>query len=48
MKKSNENLIPLDFSPVDEQFGQLADTLYVNTYIYIEKSVSNFLFFRSK
>jgi hypothetical protein len=35
MKKSNENLIPLDFSPVDEQFGQLADTLYVN--IYIEK-----------
>jgi len=34
MKKSNENLIPLDFSPVDEQFGQLADTLYVNIYIY--------------
>ncbi|CAF4079785.1 unnamed protein product, partial [Rotaria sp. Silwood2] len=26
MKKSNENLIPLDFSPVDEQYRQLIDT----------------------
>jgi hypothetical protein len=30
MKKSNENLIPLDFSPVDEQCRQLADTFHVN------------------
>jgi len=30
MKKSNENLIPLDFSPVDEQFRQLTDTFHVN------------------
>ncbi|CAM4782634.1 unnamed protein product, partial [Rotaria magnacalcarata] len=26
MKKSSENLIPLDFSPVDEQYRQLVDT----------------------
>ena len=29
MKKSNENLIPLDFSPVDEQYRQLVDTFEV-------------------
>lgn len=32
MKKSNENLIPLDFSPVDEQFRQLIDTFDVNIF----------------
>jgi hypothetical protein len=32
MKKSNENLIPLDFSPVDEQFHQLIDTFHVNIF----------------
>jgi hypothetical protein len=30
MKKSNENSIPLDFSPIDEQYRQLADTFEVN------------------
>lgn len=30
MKKSNEKLIPLDFSPVDEHFHQLIDIYDVN------------------
>jgi hypothetical protein len=30
MKKSNENLIPLNFAPVDEQYKQLAETFEVN------------------
>ena len=29
MKKSNENLVPLNFAPIDEQYKQLADTLEV-------------------
>jgi hypothetical protein len=30
MKHANENLIPLDFSPIDEQYRQLADAFEVN------------------
>ena len=30
MKKSNEDLIPVDFSPVDAQHRQLADMFHVN------------------
>ena len=29
MKKSNENLIPLDFSPIEEQCRQLSETFRV-------------------
>jgi hypothetical protein len=32
MKKSNENLIPVDFSPVDEQYRQLSDNFRVNIF----------------
>jgi hypothetical protein len=30
MKRSNEGLIPVDFSPVDEQYRLLADIFHVN------------------
>ena len=29
MKKSNENLIPVEFSPVDDQYRQFAETFHV-------------------
>jgi len=29
MKKANENLVPLNFAPVDEQYKQLADSFEV-------------------
>jgi hypothetical protein len=29
MKKANENLVPLNFAPVDEQYRQLMDTFEV-------------------
>ena len=32
MKNSNENYIPLDFSPVDEQFRQLLSTFHVTIF----------------
>lgn len=34
MKKSNENSIPVDFTPVDEQFRQLVDTLTVISFFF--------------
>ena len=33
MKKSNETFIPVDFSPIDEQFHQLADAFHVTIYL---------------
>lgn len=30
MKKSNENLVPLDFNPIEDQYRQLIDTFDVN------------------
>jgi hypothetical protein len=43
MKKSNEDLIPIDFSPVDEQYRQLADTFHVNIFLKIHFSLQSFL-----
>lgn len=37
MKSANENLIPLDFSPVDEQYRQLSDTFHVRFIQSLEK-----------
>ena len=34
MKKSNENSIPVDFTPVDEQIRQLVDTLTVISFFF--------------
>ena len=35
MKKSNENLVPLNFAPIDEQYKQLVDTFEVFSNIFL-------------
>jgi len=48
MKNSNENFIPLDFSPVDEQFRQLVEIFHVNIsqiffrFILFSSSIANY------
>lgn len=42
MKKSNENLVPLDFSPVEEQCRQLSETFRVDI-SFLRLCSSNFV-----
>ena len=41
MKKSNENIVPLDFSPIEEQCRQLSETFRVS--LHLAQSLENLL-----